>query len=237
MSSKIQLAVKEPCHESWNQMTSAEQGRFCQSCQKTVTDFSMMSDKEILNHLSKRGTDICGRFSNDQLNRSLIEDRKNKFSWAYVWNLVIAGFMTTGYVNAQSTPKSTSKISITSYKEKASQKTKSCTDKVVMGMVILREPFELEKVNGVIYDNKTNLPIPFASVSVKSGGIGIAADSNGVFNLMLKPGIKEWVVKVSAIGYSPQEFNINRSVNKIGLYLEPMANTLEEVVIKSYGTM
>jgi hypothetical protein len=32
----------------------------------------------------------------------------------------------------------------------------------------------LEKINGVIYDNKTNLPIPFASVSVKNGGIGIA---------------------------------------------------------------
>ena len=236
MSGKIQLSVKEPCHESWNQMTAAEQGRFCQSCQKTVTDFSMMSDKEILNHLSKRDTDICGRFSNDQLNRSLIEDRKNKFSLAYVWNLVIAGFMTTGYANAQSKPKTTSKVSITDFKGKISQKAETCRQPV-MGMVILREPIELEKINGVIYDNKTNLPIPFASVSVNGGGIGIAADSNGVFNLMMKPGIKEWVVKVSAIGYSPQEFNINRSVNKIGLYLEPVADTLEAVVIKSYGTM
>jgi hypothetical protein len=119
-------------------MTSAEQGRFCQSCQKTVTDFSMMSDKEILNHLSKRDMDICGRFSNDQLNRSLIEGRKNMFSLAYVWNLVIAGFMTTGYANAQSKPKTTSKISITNSKGKISQKTETCRQPV-MGMVILRD--------------------------------------------------------------------------------------------------
>src|SRR4249919_861479 len=104
MPNNIYLQVADPCHENWNQMTATEQGRFCQSCQKTVTDFSMMSDKEILNHISKRNTDICGRFTNDQLSRPLIEDYKKRFSWSYIWNFVIAGFMTTGYANAQSKP-------------------------------------------------------------------------------------------------------------------------------------
>ncbi len=233
MSSKIQLSVTDPCHDNWNEMTSTEQGRFCQSCQKTVTDFSMMSDKEILNHISKRNTDVCGRFSNDQLGRPLIEDYKKKFSWAYIWNFIIAGFMTTGYANAQSKPKPTSKISITNNKGEVSQKTVTVieSETVTFGVVMIMNPVRIDKINGVVYDSKTGLPIPFASVTFKNTDIGLAADSNGVFNLIIQPGIKERVLKASAIGYSPQEYTISRSINKVGIYLEPLADTLEAVVI------
>ena len=102
MSGKLQLSVADPCHERWEKMTSTEQGRFCGSCQKTVTDFSMMSDKEIFNHLSQRDANVCGRFTNDQLNRPLRTEFKRKLSWAYIWNILIATFLTTASAEAQS---------------------------------------------------------------------------------------------------------------------------------------
>ncbi len=233
MSSNVQLSVTDPCHENWNKMTLTEQGRFCQSCQKTVTDFSKMNDKEILNHLSKRNTDVCGRFTNDQLNRPLIEVNKKKLSWSYIWNFVIAGFMTTGYASAQSKPQPTKKVSVTNYKSAVSQKTAACNEPVTatVGMMFIMEPIRFDNINGVIHDSKTGLPIPFASVSIKKTDIGLAADSNGVFNLNIQSRIRERVLKVSAIGYSPQEFIISKSTNKIGLYLEPLADTLDAVVI------
>jgi hypothetical protein len=56
MSKKLQLQVPVPCHEDWDKMTDAEKGRFCSSCQKTVIDFSKMSDREIALFCHDRGT-------------------------------------------------------------------------------------------------------------------------------------------------------------------------------------
>ena len=44
---KIQLTIPEPCHESWNSITSAEKGKFCNACRKTVVDFTAMGDREL----------------------------------------------------------------------------------------------------------------------------------------------------------------------------------------------
>jgi hypothetical protein len=53
MSKTIQLHIPTPCSENWNDMTSNEQGRFCQNCQKTVIDFSSKTDKEIFDFFAK----------------------------------------------------------------------------------------------------------------------------------------------------------------------------------------
>src|SRR5688500_699317 len=67
------LHIAEPCHENWNNMSPEQQGRYCGSCCKTVVDFSMMSDKEILQVLSKAASKTCGRFTEDQLQRPLMD--------------------------------------------------------------------------------------------------------------------------------------------------------------------
>lgn len=48
-------------------------GRFCDSCAKTVIDFSIMTDKQIQNYfIQHREEKICGRFKNTQLQRIII---------------------------------------------------------------------------------------------------------------------------------------------------------------------
>ncbi len=65
---KISIAIENPCHEDWNRMTPETQGRFCNSCEKIVIDFSEMSDSEILQFFNKPKTEkICGRFKSEQL--------------------------------------------------------------------------------------------------------------------------------------------------------------------------
>lgn len=64
----LSISIENPCHEDWQQMTPESQGRFCQTCEKTVVDFSKMSDEEVLNYFSRPRTQkICGRFREDQL--------------------------------------------------------------------------------------------------------------------------------------------------------------------------
>lgn len=67
----MKIRIPEPCHEDWNKMTPKEQGRHCASCDKTVLDFTGMSDKQIMQQL-QQNTSTCGRFSNYQLNRDLV---------------------------------------------------------------------------------------------------------------------------------------------------------------------
>src|SRR5215210_3895186 len=74
MQKKVYLHVPEPCHENWNIMSPVEQGRFCNSCCKQVTDFSKMTDAEIIEVLSKASGKTCGRFTPDQLERPVIKE-------------------------------------------------------------------------------------------------------------------------------------------------------------------
>jgi hypothetical protein len=53
-------------------MTPAGPGRHCAACQKTVIDFSLKSDAEILAYFAQATGETCGRLRRDQLNRPLL---------------------------------------------------------------------------------------------------------------------------------------------------------------------
>jgi hypothetical protein len=66
------IRIPQPCTESWDAMTPAGLGRHCAACQKTVVDFSLKSDAEILAYLAKATGETCGRLRSNQLNRTLL---------------------------------------------------------------------------------------------------------------------------------------------------------------------
>lgn len=67
----MKITIPKPCHENWEIMTPEEKGRFCSVCSKTVRDFSVASDQEIIEVFSHSSEDICGNFNASQLNRDL----------------------------------------------------------------------------------------------------------------------------------------------------------------------
>ncbi|SER41476.1 carboxypeptidase-like regulatory domain-containing protein [Neolewinella agarilytica] len=68
----LRVSVPEPCHEDWNLMTTVdERHRHCAACDRTLTDFSAMSDPEIVSHLRRHEGKLCGRFRKDQLERKI----------------------------------------------------------------------------------------------------------------------------------------------------------------------
>ncbi|MBC5833767.1 hypothetical protein G6N05_02600 [Flavobacterium sp. F372] len=89
MKSKIQISIPEPCNEGWQNMTPVEKGRFCASCQKTVLDFTYLSDNEIINLVNKNDT-LCGRINTSQLNRNLIETKRTSNYFGYFATSVLA---------------------------------------------------------------------------------------------------------------------------------------------------
>jgi hypothetical protein len=84
MKAQTYLHIPKPCHEDWNKMSPTQQGRHCESCCKTVVDFEMMTDQQVLNFFAHAKGETCGRFGSDQLNRPLEEtkvDKKKGWQW------------------------------------------------------------------------------------------------------------------------------------------------------------
>ena len=74
--SKIQ--INNPCSENWDAMKVNDQGRFCNSCAKSVIDFTIKSDTEIQMFLQQhKGQKLCGRFYKSQIDRIRIEFDEN----------------------------------------------------------------------------------------------------------------------------------------------------------------
>ncbi len=64
----MEIAIKEACHENWNNMTPNEQGAFCGKCVKNVIDFTEKSLDEIKSFFAGREQEnICGRIEERQL--------------------------------------------------------------------------------------------------------------------------------------------------------------------------
>ena len=81
MREPLKLRIPQPCHEKWADMKPEEKGRFCLSCQKTVVDFSSMTDRQVLEYFSRYTGSACGRFSNDQLNRPIAAGVQKPDKW------------------------------------------------------------------------------------------------------------------------------------------------------------
>lgn len=74
MPTKHKISIPEPCHEKWDKMTPAENGRFCLSCSKTVIDFTKMLPNEVQHFfMVNQNKSICGRFKNSQLENIIIQ--------------------------------------------------------------------------------------------------------------------------------------------------------------------
>jgi hypothetical protein len=101
MLKNVQIHIPQPCGENWDDMRPAEDGRHCSSCLKTVVDFSLMSDREVLSWLTDANKKVCGRFSAGQLNRNLLPaPERNKRAWS-LWNFLLAGLLVSSRVPAQ----------------------------------------------------------------------------------------------------------------------------------------
>jgi hypothetical protein len=84
----VQLSIPHPCTKGWDNMTPSGNGRYCNACDKVVTDFTHMTDGEIqdffLAHQTKK---ICGHFRKSQLERTRVQipsyflEKRNVRGW------------------------------------------------------------------------------------------------------------------------------------------------------------
>jgi CarboxypepD_reg-like domain/Secretion system C-terminal sorting domain len=207
MKQKLQLQIPEPCHENWNNMDATQQGRFCLSCQKEVVDFSVMTDKEILNHISKASEKMCGRFGNDQLNRNLIPPQDpRKAGWKYWMSIAASFILLASKSNAQV---KTLKADIICTPPKNVNNNLDHPLRGTLGGISVLRNDDYKKnyiVNGVIKDEYNN-PLPGATVMIKDTNRGTTSDEKGKFSMKVIDS-KNILLSVSFVGYETQEIKI-----------------------------
>lgn len=89
---KIKYTIEEPCHADWDQMKPENQGRFCDSCSTKVVDFTVMSDFSIVHYMeSKKNESVCGRFTEEQLNKDYQWMKPQNHSLSFDLRAVVLG--------------------------------------------------------------------------------------------------------------------------------------------------
>jgi hypothetical protein len=236
MDTSIQLYIPEPCHENWNAMTPKEQGRFCNACAKVVVDFSKMSDKEILDYISSVSGKMCGRLVEDQLNRTLSYPAKPKKLWWKYWvNIAVSFALLVAKVSAQ-VKQPREKIEV--LPPKMTPPEKLDTEKILLGRIgsvsidSKDEVFILMK--GKVVDNEGN-PIVGASVLIKGGNRGTAADTSGEFILKIKEK-KTTTLVFSAVGFMSTELSVKgqnelKDILHVEMKMQPMISGEIGVVV------
>ena len=73
------LKIETPCHEDWTKMSPNKEGRHCGLCDKTVIDFTVMSQEEITNYLTHNSkAQICGRILVPRKKETAIQIKLNQ---------------------------------------------------------------------------------------------------------------------------------------------------------------
>ncbi len=89
-SDPIQISIPIPCSQDWDAMQQVQGGRHCMHCEKTVVDFTRMTDAQVLDYLKNTAAIPCGRFNNEQLERVIKAVEVPKSNW---WARVAAGII------------------------------------------------------------------------------------------------------------------------------------------------
>lgn len=89
-----------------------------------------------------------------------------------------------------------------------------------------------DTVRGTVVDD-TGEPLIGATIALKGGSAAAASDIDGNYSLQV-PDLKTAVLKVSYVGYLPQEIKVNGR-STVDVTLQTNAEQLEEVVVVGYG--
>jgi hypothetical protein len=93
MSKYLKINIPERCNQDWNMMEQRHEGKHCNSCQKTVIDFTVMTDAQLANFFKKNTSNVCGRFYDDQLDRQ-ITIPKRELPWLkYFFTITLPAFL------------------------------------------------------------------------------------------------------------------------------------------------
>jgi len=218
------ISIPERCHQSWQQMTPVDGGRHCESCCKTVVDFTAMADVEIISYFAVKNN-VCGRFNETQLTRVNLQlngqDTKTESGWKK-WVMTTAMLASTVFYKAagQTVPVAPKVEQVS-----ANHPTRAIHEKAVA----VKEP--RREIAGRIVDEAC-MPLPGATVRVVGTNIVLASDTNGRFKFHLPKAAKQFTV--SFVGFETETVDVDSIQNdNHEVRLTPQVISMNSLVVIS----
>ncbi|QHL88306.1 hypothetical protein GU926_13035 [Nibribacter ruber] len=209
-------------------MTPQGQGRFCQSCSKTVIDFTVMSNAEIVQWFSKAEGRTCGRFKDRQLDKLLVS---SPIRQSYTWKAI-----TFGLSAWLSTRTAEAKVVTTPTMEQVTLS--STIQSFDLNKTISVSKQDSALLKGAVLDLTTKEGLPGVTVQIKGTTTATATDKKGHFTLSIPNNVSlnTGVIVFYYVGYKTEERNIGDVLKKdfLLLALEPATHWLGEVSVTSY---
>jgi hypothetical protein len=189
MRKYISIKIPETCSQEWNVMEERSAGRHCNSCNKTVIDFTLMTDTQLAGFFKKNTTDICGRFYEDQLNKQIILPKKELPWLKYFFTITLPAFLFSQKSLAQRTL--IKDRFVLERKEFKSEEILCNTEKIVKNKTDSIVELEAVTVKAVPLNTYTRI-VAGATVSGKSYRIvnkkeSVAKKDNKLFNIFPNP--------------------------------------------------
>jgi len=223
MNEKISLQIPEPCHADWHKMNLTEQGRFCTACSKQVIDFTAMTDQQVLNYFSTATGRICGRLSDEQLQRPLQPARveKKKKWWIVTLMPLLLLFEKVG-----------AQKKLTQGKMRVQKS--SDIPPLIMGDTIIKTiapetTIPQTTIKGKVVDEKGNA-VKWATIEDIASHIYATADSAGAFSITIEKHSGPVNIKASAIGYEAVSQLVTEP-DSVNIILKRKENDLKPVSV------
>lgn len=205
---QINISIPKPCHEDWNNMTPQERGRHCSSCDKLVTDFTTMSDNEVIDYIKLGKGSGCGRLNSRQLSGPLtaLDESSSWFSpIGMAFSAALAFFSATAVASEKPPQFGGYRI-------------------ILPKDTVPKDTLDTNLLRGRVSDAINGEGVPFAMVRIKDMEYITQTDSNGAFKLPIPENSRDQLeIVVSSIGYRSSEYcpaNIDshQSIKLIPMY-------------------
>jgi CarboxypepD_reg-like domain len=201
---KLKITIQQPCSENWNNMKPYGYGRYCDSCEKEVIDFTKFTDQDLINWFRKDSVNICGMLKPSQLNNLIVA--KSTFSLKRFKPSLIAASLIT----LLSLPK----ISVANIKSHyptffSDQKSKSNVN------LDIEDINESIVIKGKVLDKGDKSPIIGLSITQKGGKVLGTTDAKGDFEIKLGKDkfSKKAILEFRYLGYETKEYKVNLNKN------------------------
>jgi hypothetical protein len=225
----VRYAIQNPCDKSWNEMTPETDGRFCGSCEKSVIDFTRMSDFSIVNYLeSHRNEKVCGRFTKPQLDRVYALNQP-VFATSFDLKAVVLGLALTTFSAIHS-------FSQTGPQELINTDTTLVIPQLVVGTVTYAnfDHSQEQKVSGTITNRLRSYSEVFVQLKNAKGRVleTVHADAKGNFEILLNWKKDPAYIEISAPGFETalRTFSSLSSLSDIRIELLEAPMIIGEVI-------
>ncbi|MBC7914479.1 MAG: carboxypeptidase-like regulatory domain-containing protein [Pyrinomonadaceae bacterium] len=190
-------------------MAENNNGKFCDSCQKNVIDFSTMSDNDIIKTIHTKKGEICGRLDKQQINRALISAHHHN-SRPIPYKIIASLFL----LNSLDTVEAKEYVPI----EKVLNISTLKQNNFITKFIRPKTDTATRTVCGIVKDAKDQQPLIGVSVNIKGTSLQSTANIRGKFNLNIPAKLpkKGIVLQVSRLGYRSQEIIITKKELRLG---------------------